>query len=75
MTVHDLNPGDFCRLRVGTPARYLGWGLAIAICSQDNEPMVGRAALADEESTNLPLPTNREVMTAIAAVRVARGLP
>jgi len=69
-----MNFGDNCRLKTGTPARYLGEGLGLGISCQDNEPIIGKAVEPNGKETSFPLPSDEELRAAREALLVTTRL-
>lgn len=63
-----MNIGDNCRLKIGTPARYIGEGLGLGISCQDNEPIIGKAVEPNGKESSFPLPSDEELRAARAAL-------
>lgn len=59
--VAALEIGALCRTVQGSPARYLGGGMALAISCQDNDLMLRKAAPPTGGEDKFPLPTDQEI--------------
>lgn len=60
--------GSYCRILTDTPARYVGFGMGLAVSCLDNDLLAGEAH-SFGEAVDLPYPTDREVFRSAGIVR------
>jgi len=65
-----MKVGDRCRSKHGSPARYIGDGLCLWVCAQDNDLGVSEVG-PGEPSETLPHPSDGDVWRARSVSRVA----